>query len=227
MKLIITRPQKDAELLARRLAERGHTCVCVPLIEIIPRCGVETPHQNWQAIIFTSANAIRSLQDTSTLRHHAAFVVGPQSAAAAQAEGFDKIVTCGGDMPGLVSHITKTLTPGKGPLLYVSGSVTSGDLTTELGASGFTVIRVIAYDAVPTSPTELHGHAANADGVLLYSARSANLWMAATQGAKPVTHFCLSQNVASQLPDSVPKRIAPTPNDEGMFTLLASTPEAA
>jgi uroporphyrinogen-III synthase len=227
MKLIITRPQDDAELLARRLGERGHVCICVPLIEIVPRNAVEIPQLNWQAVIFTSANAIRSLDNIDTLRRHAAFVVGPQSAAAAKARGFDRIEICGGDMTGLVTHIRKILAPDNGPLLYVSGSVTSGDLTTELGTAGFAVTRIITYDAIPTSPTELHHHAASADGVLLYSARSATLWLAATQGAKSITHYCLSQNVASQLPPIVNKRIAPTPDDEGMFLLLASTPEAA
>ncbi len=227
MKLIITRPQKDAEVLSSRLEERGHSCVCVPLIEIVPRGNVEIPQQQWQAIIFTSANAIRSLDHVEQFTGHTAFVVGPQSATAAKQRGFDRIVTCGGDMTNLVAHIRRSLEPAKGPLLYISGSVTSGDLASELGSDGYTVTRVIAYDAIPTTPSELHKHVSGADGVLLYSARSAALWLTATQGTASMMHYCLSQNVASQLPATTRRKIATTPDDAGMLQLLASTPEAA
>jgi uroporphyrinogen-III synthase len=95
-----------------------------------------------------------------------------------------------------------------------------------LKSQGFTVNRVVMYDA---EPCELDGLAAsleNVDGVLLYSPRTAKLWLKQVEKAglagtaAKLIHFCLSANVAAQLPKSWTIRVSETPNENGMLSLL-------
>ena len=98
---------------------------------------------------------------------------------------------------------------------------------------GFTVDRLILYDAFPA--TTLGSAAtviakAEANGVLLYSPRTARLWAAlaeqhglAAQTAK-LMHFCLSANVAAALPGHWSRVIANSPHEDAMLALLDQTP---
>jgi hypothetical protein len=68
-----------------------------------------------------------------------------------------------------------------------------------------------------------------ADGVLLYSPRSARLWMEALASRKVkdgFMHFCLSQNVARNLPLGSRIRIARQPDEDHMLSLLDQAGEA-
>ena len=222
MKLIITRPSKDAEALAMKLKALGHEPVIVPLLEIIPRQGVAIPQRSYQAICLTSANGVVVYPDHISIP---VFTVGPQSAEAAQTAGYGAVSHHGGDVEGMVSFITTTLKPLDGPLLYLSGATTSGDLEGQLTAHGFYVDRIVTYDAVATEPHHLAGVIGNSNGVLLYSPRSAKLWASAVERAnaqshvRNIIHFCLSTNIAKALPQSWPTRIAATPDE---FALLAT-----
>jgi uroporphyrinogen-III synthase len=117
-----------------------------------------------------------------------------------------------------VQHITSTMLPTGGPILYPSGAETSGDLEGKLKARRFDVERVIVYDAVPTQPTGLDAAIATAHGVLLFSPRTAILWCDTQANMSALTHYCLSSAVAAQHLD---QRVASTPDEPGMLALLA------
>jgi uroporphyrinogen-III synthase len=223
MKLIITRPPADAEPLAEKLRVRGHTPVLVPLLEIVPRQHLTLQHRRYQALCLTSANGI--IQHAPYLSVPV-LAVGPQSAAAATQAGYRHVTHHGGDVEGLVEHIAHHLKPEDGPLLYLSGATTSGDLEGKLQRWGFTVDRLVTYDAIPTVPVISPAMLQSADGVLLYSPRSAMLWVAATEraGAEAhilrLKHYCLSVNVAKVLPQSWPTRIATAPTESALLATL-------
>jgi hypothetical protein len=67
---------------------------------------------------------------------------------------------------------------------------------------------------------------AKANGVLLYSPRSARIWCDLMvksgldrEAATPI-YFCLSDNVAKILPQPWQKRVAKTPDEAAMLALL-------
>jgi uroporphyrinogen-III synthase len=232
MKLLVTRPVDDAQPLAEKLEGLGHEAVILPLLHIQPRDGVVLPTGPFQALCVSSANGLAAKVDLSPYHHVPFFAIGPQSALEARRQGFDHVHDKGGNVEGLVRVMCKSLKPENGPILYLSGSETTGDLEGKLKTEGFNVSRVIVYDAAPCDIPHLAQELASVDGVLLYSPRTTKLW--ATQvkqakceeQAKTLIHFCLSANVAANLPQGWAKRISRTPDENGMLTLLDQVNEA-
>lgn len=228
MRIAVTRPEEDAGALIAKLAALGHEAVPVPLLTIRPRADVTIPDLAWQAIAVTSANGIRALPGAEKLRSVPMLTVGPQSLAAARQAGF-AATAHGGDVNGLAAHIRGTLDPTRGPILYLSGAETTGDLAGQLTQAGFTCHRTIAYDAVP--PDTL-GQAADdleqgrLDAVLLYSPRSARIWLSLAEKARlmeqaaRLRYFCLSRNVAAVLPEGFTAIVAERPDEAAMMALL-------
>jgi len=222
MRLIITRPEEDAGALAQRLRGCGHQVTLKPLIKIIPRSDVVVPDLPYQAVCFTSANSARHLPDSVT-RRVTAFTVGAQSAVAAMVQGFMHVEAKGGNVEGMAEHMIACLKPERGPVLYISGSETSGDLAGALRARGFEVSKVVAYDAVPQALGLNADEIVSSDGVLLYSKRTASIWVGEMERLNllpRLTHFCLSDQVASVVPDKWRKRVAQEPNETSILTLI-------
>jgi uroporphyrinogen-III synthase len=232
MKLLVTRPVEDAQPLAEKLEGLGHEAVIVPLLAIQPRDGVVLPDGPFQALCVSSANGLTTKAELSSFHHIPFFAIGPQSALEARRQGFDHVHDKGGNVEGLVRTMCKSLKPENGPVLYLSGSETTGDLEGKLKAQGFTVARVIVYDAQPCLVDDLESLLSGADGVLLYSPRTTKLWVSQVQKAglenraQNLQHFCLSANVAANLPQAWAKRISGTPDENGMLTLLDQSAEA-
>lgn len=230
MKVVITRPRLDAVALRDVLLRLGHRVVDAPLLEIVPRDGVQISPLKFQALCVTSANGVRCLTNTVDL-DIAVFAVGPQSAEAARAKGFSNVSAQGGDVNGLSAFVAEKLKPGDGPLLYVAGAETSGDLAGQLRAAGFKVERLVTYDAV--AETLDGADLVDADAVLLYSPRTAKLWVSEMQRlgmvarAAQMNHFCLSPNVAAQLPKAWRSLVAKTPTERSLLGLLENQSEEA
>jgi len=226
MRLILTRPEKDARALAEKLRARGHGISIVPLLEIIPRRGVMLPQRSYQAVCITSANGLANAKLVEGLQEVRLLCVGPQSSAAATHAGFRHVEAHGGDVDGLTSFITSHLQPSDGPLLYLSGAATSGDLEGKLRKAGFDVDRIVAYDAVATSPADLAKAVTSSDAVLLYSPRTAKLWLEQIEKAvlsrhmPAMIHLCLSAAVARELPEDWPRHIAAAPDERAMLEML-------
>lgn len=225
MRLLITRPVEDARILAEKLARLGHEVISSPLLRIVRRSDIEIDSDDCQLIALTSANAVRTLQGTHHLKrllHLPVAAVGPQSALAARQAGFTGITEAGGDGIGLARHIIATAKPDAGAILYLSGLDTASDFAGLLERAGLSARRVIVYEA--QAAAALEPGAAEAEGVMLYSPRSARLWLdlAGRQDipAKAMLHFCLSPNIAAILPDGFATRIAARPTEESLLDLI-------
>jgi uroporphyrinogen-III synthase len=204
----------------------GHTALLAPLLKIVPRPDAYIPPLAYQLICITSANALKYVRVEDRLKNIPLLVVGPQSLSMAHENGFKSVEARGGDVHGLAVHAVAKFDPQKGPVLYLSGAETSADLQALLMASGFAVERVITYDAVVQTPNDIESALKGADGVLLYSPRTARHWCELM--AKPnlemkaaaPTYFCLSENVVNILPRQWKKRVAKTPDEAAMLALL-------
>ena len=229
MRVIVTRPEEDAGPLCSALQDLGHTVIMAPLLDIVPRKGVSIPALPYQAVVATSANGIRSLGLNPGLRGLPMLTVGPQSLNAALEAGFTRAEAHGGDVDGLAAHIRARLKPDDGPILYLSGAATAGDLHGQLTSAGFHCERVVLYDAVAATglgAVEAVLRKEAADAVLLYSPRSARVWLKLVEQygleaqAARLHSLCLSRNVAAVLLPDWLIHVAEKPENAAMMGLL-------
>lgn len=237
MRLILTRPKDDLGPLIATLLALDHSCIASPLLSIRMRDNAVIAGGPYQAIALSSANAMAhpSLNPApQSLASTAVFAVGAQSAKAALQAGYRNVRAEGGNVEGLAKAIARDCDTRGGAILYPSGAETAGDLQGTLEALGFTVDRVILYDAVAARTLAPQAIAAltsgAADGVLLYSPRSARIWagLVAESGlsdaARRIRHFCLSPNVAAALGTGFKTAIAARPDEPSLLALLDRSP---
>src|SRR6187551_2680176 len=146
MRVLITRPEREAAALAQALAARGHEAVIAPLF----RLQILQPSDDFaaglaaaQAVLITSANGARALAEASEQRSKPVFAVGDTTAATAEGLGFTNVMSASGDAAALSDLVRQRLDPTAGPLLHVSGA----DVADEPVAEGFDVRRVVLYEA--------------------------------------------------------------------------------
>ena len=240
MTLIITRPVRDAAPLKRRLEALGHEVCLAPLLTIAETIDAPIPRAPYQAVLLTSANGARALAGhpaRSRIIALPAITVGSQSSQAARNTGFREVHHTGGNVTQLIDHVLQALSPGSGPLLYLSGQQTSGDIAGSLGAGGFKVDRVILYAAQPASRLAPAAAEAvrnrEARGVLLYSPRTARVWTKCIAAdnlipyMKTLLHYCLSLQVAEALPGEWPTVTATSADEEALLERIDEAGAAA
>jgi len=234
MRLLLTRPQAEAERTAAALRARGHEVVIAPLMQIEALPDADLRGGQWAAILVTSANAAAAIAADArceSLRSLPVFAVGERSAAAMRGAGFAEVASADGDAGDLARLLANRLR-APASLLYLSGADRSRDLAGVLSASGFAVHTAVIYRAVAAAA--LPGAAAEAlrgrlDGVLHFSRRSAEAYIDAARDAgllaealnKPV-HFCLSAQVAEPLVRARARdiRTAPRPVEDALIDLI-------
>ena len=209
MRLLVTRPAADGQVLAAELEARGHSVICAPVIEIAMKPDAAPNLTDVKGLAFTSANGVLAFQPfAAPVRHLPAYGVGPQTAAALSAAGFSNVHVAGGDVTSLAQTITDDCP--KGPVLHISGRDQAGDLAAALKAAGCAARRAVLYEAraatelPPAALTALRNKAL--DGVILYSRRSAEIFYRLTSTARTERAanldaslpqaFCLSEGVA-------------------------------
>jgi uroporphyrinogen-III synthase len=149
MRVLITRPEREATALATALSERGHQAVIAPLfqLELLPPSDFAPALAACQAVLLTSANGARALAEANEMRAKPVFAVGDVTARTAEGLGFATVVSAGGNVTALAALVAERLKPEDGPLLHISGVAVAGDLAGTLGARGFDVRRFALYDA--------------------------------------------------------------------------------
>jgi len=150
MRVLITRPEREATALATALIERGHAPVIAPLfrLEILrPPPEFAEALAACQTVLLTSANGARALAEANEQRGKPIIAVGDTTASTAEGLGFAAVVSAAGDGPALAELVRRGLDPKKGPLVHVSGADVALDLSETLAPDGFEVRRFALYDA--------------------------------------------------------------------------------
>lgn len=150
MRVLITRPEREATTLATALAQRGHVPVIAPLfrLEILhPPAEFAADLSGCQAILLSSANGARALAEASEQRGKPILAVGDTTASTAEGLGFVSVTSAAGDGQALADLARKRLDPKAGPLLHVSGVDIAQDFAAALAPDGFEVRRVALYEA--------------------------------------------------------------------------------
>lgn len=237
MRLVVTRPLEDANILAARLTELGHVVFVEPMLTIEPVPAADMPRGPWQAILLTSSHAARLLKPHGELHHVPVLAVGERTAEVARETGFSAVEAAEGDAISLAALVRERLQPEGGRLLYVTGRDIARDMQAELRERGFRVERHIIYKAETSqslsSEMRERLRRGEVDGVILLSPRTAATWrrLVAEAGLGEqlagLVHYCLSEAVAAALqrdhPGSLRTVVALQPSMASMMEAIDRT----
>lgn len=210
---LVTRPQEDAEPVARALASRGIAVMIEPLLGIEPVPGATVDPTGLQGLLVTSANGARALARLLPDRTLPVWAVGDASARVARDLGFGAVQSAGGDVETLAALVAARVDPAGGALLHAAGETVAGDLSGLLAGHGFTVRRETLYRAVTATALSADlGQALRAgtiDLALFFSPRTAATF--ATLATDAGLGETLSRVVAYGLSGNVTAKLAELP----------------
>ena len=142
---LVTRPLPDAWRTAEALEARGVSAVVEPMLRIQYLSAAALDLADVQALLFTSANAVRAFAATSPERRLPAFAAGDATARQARAAGFLRVESAAGDARALAGLAAARCDPSAGTLLHASGEYVAGRLAGRLAEAGFTVRQEALY----------------------------------------------------------------------------------
>jgi uroporphyrinogen-III synthase len=236
MRLLVTRPEQDAQRTAAALAARGHEVRVAPLLKIEAIRGADLGPPPWRAVLMTSANAAHAAArhpKLGELRAVPVLAVGRRTAEAARAAGFADVTSADGSSVDLERLVRNRFAAGA-RLLYLAGSERSRDLAAELAPSGIDVrtIEIYRAHAVQQLPAEIAAalRAGEIDGVLHFSRRSGETFVRCAEhagiaaAALTPLQLCISAQAAEPLMRAgAPNvRIAAQPDEDALVALIGS-----
>jgi uroporphyrinogen-III synthase len=227
MRVLITRPAEDAERTAAALTAAGHEPLIAPIMVVRG-----LPHQlQWpvDALVATSANAIRHAQLSPALRTLPVFTVGDTTAAAAREAGFTEVRSAQGDSRDLAKLLQEELKAGSS-IAYLAG-IPRQDAALNALDGLFHLRAVETYEtvAVERLPEAIREglEAGRIDAVLHFSARSAEVFAelaasALASSKKKPLHAFIAKPACH--PDLQPHAVALRPNLAAMIAALEEPP---
>lgn len=231
MRLLVTRPEEGGEHSARELRARGHDVLLAPLLRIEPVANADLGAPPFGAILLSSANAARAITSHSRMGELdllPTLAVGRRTAEVARMVGFTDVQSADGDIRDLARVAAVRFAGTSAPLLYLAGEERARDLAGYLG--GLQLRTVVVYRAVKLLSLPASVQAAlsedRLDGVLHFSLRSAEAYLACAQAAGlldkalALFHFCLSSRVAGALAGAVHVLIAERPDEAALLDLV-------
>ena len=233
--VLITRPEPDASQFGADLGALGYDIIVDPVMMIETLSFALPDFSEYNAVIFTSPNAVRALaSQVSTIHKNvAAFCVGDQTAQEA-ARFFSQAISAGGNQNDLKSLLIRQFGKDKPelPLLYVRGEDISGDLEGDLVRAGVPCQSLVVYRARPSMRLQAATLHALAEGrvivIPLFSARTARIFfelaeqVTATQALNTIKFLCLSDSVLESVPASrrAQAYICAAPTRDAMMALI-------
>ena len=146
MNIIITRPLIDSEDLMGKLFSLGHNIIHVPTLKISKAELDPIDPEKYNAFIFTSANAIRSLKLLKPDRTKLCFCVGEITEKIVRQQGYSNTISAGGTINALKNIIVNSSDLDKKKVLaYICGDNVTSDLDLELQKEGFQIDKIINY----------------------------------------------------------------------------------
>ena len=154
MHVVVTRPKEDSIHLIENLIKSGHMVTHLPVIKIEKLKSKNIDLLNYQAVIFTSSNAIKFMNIEKFNSKIKCFCVGKTTEFAAKKIGFLNTYTSEGTVDSLIEIIIRTLNNKSEKLLYLSSEFISKDLDKDLISAGYIVDRISNYTTIPIEEIE-------------------------------------------------------------------------
>ena len=146
MNILITRPLIDSEDLMGKLFSLGHKIIHIPTLKISAVKLEPVDINQYDALIFTSANAIRNLQVVSEVKSKLCFCVGSITEKIARQSGYHNTLSAGGTVNALKNLIINSNQINeKSKIAYFCGDNLAYDLDLELKKEGLKISKIINY----------------------------------------------------------------------------------
>jgi uroporphyrinogen-III synthase len=208
MRILVLRPQADAERSARAVVARGCEPLIAPLFTVV-RLPEPAPAGDFSALVLTSGNAVGPLTEAPPgWRDLPVFSVGARTAGKAREAGYADARSADGNRHDLIDLISRNLPPPS-RLLLIAGRDNHEDVPQRLRDAGYDVTIWTAYaaEAVTALPADAAEalRAGKVDAALHYSPRGARTFLALAreaglaEPALALTHVALSADVAAPL----------------------------
>ena len=176
MNIIFTRPLIDSEDLMVNFFSSEYKVIHMPTLSITSSEMKPLNSNDYDGLIFTSANAVRFLKLKNNDKNIKCFCVGNLTERSLRLKGFNNTIAASGTVNALKNIIINSEQNIK-KLAYLCGDVISYELDKELVQEGFKVNKIINYTS--TKITNLNNASLNlikkypANIALIYSKRSA------------------------------------------------------
>jgi len=146
MNILITRPLIESEDLMKKFFSMGHKIIHIPTLKISSSNADPVNPDDYDAFIFTSANAIRNLKLKNQNKRITCFCVGAMTEKIARRSGFDNTFSAGGTVNALKNLIMSSEKINKkSNLAYFCGDNVSYELDSELKREGLKIRKIINY----------------------------------------------------------------------------------
>ena len=147
MNILITRPLIDAEDLMGKLFSLGHKIIHIPTLQVKPVTNQKCDAKNYDAFIFTSANAIRNLKLLNEDKKKLCFCVGSITEKIVRQKGYSNTISAGGNVNALKNIILNSDFDKRKRIAYFCGDHISTELDLDLKREGYFIDKVINYSS--------------------------------------------------------------------------------
>ena len=178
MNILMTRPLIDAEDLMGKIFSLGHKIIHIPTLKISSIKVDPLDATQYNAFVFTSANAIRNLKVINQDKSKLCFCVGAITEKIARMSGYNNTMSAGGTVNALKNLIiSSNQINEKSQIAYFCGDNVSYELDLELKREGIKINKIINYtsekitDLNEENKKIISSHPP--DIIFVYSARSA------------------------------------------------------
>ncbi|MCB1652254.1 MAG: uroporphyrinogen-III synthase [Alphaproteobacteria bacterium] len=235
--ILITRPHDQARKTALDLEQKGYKTFCEPMLDICPLEYAAPDLSIYNAIIFTSAQAVRlfgnTAPDANTKR---IYCVGKQTHKHAKNLGFTQTLCAQGSAENLANLIIRN-EPYGSKLLHVRGEDIAYDLSPALKNKGIICEPLILYKASPRQKLSEECvkklQSGQISAATFYSARTAKIFMHLVKQEgiedclKNIKPLCISQTVLGCVQPKLWSKAysAETPDRNGMNRLVEKVME--
>ena len=146
MNILITRPLIDSEDLMGKFFSLGHKILYIQTLKISSAKMMPIDPDDYDAFVFTSANAVRNLNIQNPKKNKLCFCVGAITEKIARLSGFTNTLSAGGTVNALKNLIINSdKIDNKSLIAYFCGDNVSSDLDLELKKEGFKIKKIVNY----------------------------------------------------------------------------------
>ena len=132
MHILLTRPLEDCSEMIVKFKSLGHQVSHLPLLSVEEVIYDKINFEDFNGIIFTSANAVKFLNHDKINKTIKCFCVGEATEKKARSFGFQNTIAAEGNVSNLKELILQNYDASSGQLVYVSGETISVDLDQQL-----------------------------------------------------------------------------------------------
>jgi uroporphyrinogen-III synthase len=224
--------------MAQELRDLGHEPVLQPLLEFRSLEFDASALRAAEALIVTSSNALRALQEKlkiEDIAHIPLFCTGEETARRASQARFSSVAATARTAEELAAKIVLHSSKSS-RFVHVTGKHQAYDLTRALAREGLSLLTLSVYDMAPRLAFETASaedlKSGRIDGVILMSPRTAEIFTGLcaacglVENAKRLCYFCLAKTVEKKLEPLAPAclHVAEIPSRKALLALIAALP---